>query len=91
MKAFATPYRTAESKDRQPAIVSIVIGGASKIVASIATYPYQVVKTRLQQRDLPIARIDVKNSIEPSVASDKPTKTVPRYNGAIDCALKIWR
>jgi len=38
---------------QQPAWVSVVIGGTSKIVASTATYPYQVVKARLQQREAP--------------------------------------
>eukprot|EP01031_Cornospumella_fuschlensis_P031735 gene31735-38356_t len=34
----------------QPAWVSLILGGGSKIVASTATYPYQVIKSRLQQR-----------------------------------------
>jgi solute carrier family 25 folate transporter 32 len=34
----------------QPGWVSFVTGGASKIVATLATYPYQVVKSRLQQQ-----------------------------------------
>ena len=33
-----------------PAYVTVGLGGASKFVASIATYPYQVIKSRLQQR-----------------------------------------
>lgn len=27
------------------------MGGGAKIIASIVTYPYQVIKSRLQQRD----------------------------------------
>lgn len=29
----------------------MVMGGGAKIIASIVTYPYQVIKSRLQQRD----------------------------------------
>ena len=31
----------------------LVLGAASKVVASTATYPYQVVKARVQQRGAP--------------------------------------
>jgi solute carrier family 25 (mitochondrial folate transporter), member 32 len=34
----------------QPAWVSILLGGVSKIAATAITYPYQVIKSRLQQR-----------------------------------------
>lgn len=29
----------------------MTMGGAAKIIASVVTYPYQVIKSRLQQRD----------------------------------------
>jgi solute carrier family 25 folate transporter 32 len=29
----------------------MLIGGASKVVAAVATYPYQVIKSKLQQRE----------------------------------------
>lgn len=36
--------------DQQAPWVSIFLGGSSKIIASTITYPYQVIKSRLQQR-----------------------------------------
>jgi solute carrier family 25 folate transporter 32 len=35
----------------QPAAVSMFTGAAAKILASTMTYPYQVIRSRLQQRD----------------------------------------
>ena len=35
----------------QPAVVSMFTGAAAKILASTMTYPYQVIRSRLQQRD----------------------------------------
>ena len=29
----------------------MIMGGGAKIIASTVTYPYQVIKSRLQQRD----------------------------------------
>jgi hypothetical protein len=29
----------------------MTMGGAAKVIASVVTYPYQVIKSRLQQRD----------------------------------------
>ncbi len=59
-------------------MVSAVIGGASKVIASVATYPYQVIKSRLQQRE-----IDPANSNGSGVER--------RYKGTIDCIVKIWK
>lgn len=60
----------------QPAWTSVVNGGASKIVASTITYPYQLVKSKLQQRD----------------AINVETQQVERrYTGTLDCVRKVWR
>jgi solute carrier family 25 folate transporter 32 len=51
LKTNAEILRNKNSNEVQPAWVSLVIGAAAKIFASTVTYPYQVVKSRLQQRD----------------------------------------
>lgn len=56
--------------------MSAFSGGASKIVASIATYPYQVVKSRLQQTDILNAESNTFQS---------------KYTGMWDCVVKIWK
>lgn len=43
--------QTQTQQSKQPAIVSIVSGGLSKIIAATITYPYQVIKSRLQHRE----------------------------------------
>ena len=60
----------------QPALISAGIGGASKIVASVATYPYQVIKSKLQQAD--------------TLHSDTNTYRA-KYSSTWDCATQIWR
>lgn len=51
LKTNAEILRNKNSNEVQPAWVFLVIGAAAKIFASTVTYPYQVVKSRLQQRD----------------------------------------
>lgn len=55
------------------------IGGAAKSVATVVTYPYQVIKSRLQQRDT-IVTTDVGE-----------IKRSTKYRGVIDCVVKIAR
>lgn len=53
-----------------------MIGGSSKIIASTITYPYQLVKSKLQQRDGVNASTQL---------------TERRYTGTWDCIKKVWR
>lgn len=61
----------------QPAWISIMMGGLSKIVASTVTYPYQLVKSRMQQRDF--ITIEGTNDLR------------PRYTSNIDCVRSVYR
>ncbi|KAL3812098.1 hypothetical protein ACHAXA_009433 [Cyclostephanos tholiformis] len=60
----------------------LVMGAMSKIVASTATYPLQVMKARLQQRS---------QAIEISETTGEIVITKREYTGVIDCTKKIWR
>lgn len=76
LKVVAERFRLSSEQSQQPAYISAGIGGASKIIASVATYPYQVVKSKLQQTDI--------------LHSDSGEYRA-KYSGSWDCATKIWR
>lgn len=59
--------------------MSMLTGGVAKSVATVATYPYQVIKSRLQQRDNVVT------------SSDGVIQRSSKYRGVIDCVLKIAR
>ena len=41
-----------EMEKKLPPIVSSLLGGCAKLIAGFSTYPYQVVKARIQQREI---------------------------------------
>ena len=61
-----------------------VIGAAAKIIASVTTYPAQVIKTRLQQRE----QAPSFNALTGELKS-KEYQWI-KYRGTIDCAIKIY-
>ena len=46
------------------------------MVASIITYPYQLIKSKMQQKDL----MDSSRNVR-----------IARYSGTWDCIVQIWR
>ena len=60
----------------------LVMGAASKFIASTTTYPLQVIKARLQQRS---------QTIEFSEATGEIIVVKREYLGVVDCIGKIWR
>lgn len=85
LKTLFETFREEKDKSRQPAYVSALLGGSSKIIASTLTYPYQVIKSRLQQRE---QLLQVSSSSSSNLSSATIT---PRYNGTLDCMTKIMR
>lgn len=98
LKKMAENYlsKNSDQQQQQHAFVSMVLGATSKIFASTITYPYQVIKSRLQQRNnapietnriSPEANIDITEMKVDTAAS----KLKPKYKNSLDCMIKIWR
>eukprot|EP01083_Nonionella_stella_P098105 275785_1 len=65
----------------QDSLGYLSMGAVSKILASTATYPVQLIKSRLQQR-----------SQTAELSSSGEVRIVNRhYRGVVDCAGKIWK
>lgn len=58
------------------AVVSTINGSVSKVLASTATYPYQVVKSRMQQR---------------GASFEEHNKLLGGLTGTVDCVRRIYR
>ena len=104
LRTNSTPGSTTD-RILQPAVVSFITGASAKILASTLTYPYQVIRSRLQQRDGPVS-INISSSsnsssssssrngisvLESTPISHPELATGPKYSGTIDCAVKIWK
>jgi len=81
LKSVSVSYDFSTQESQSP-FISALFGGVSKIIAAIVTYPYQVVKSRLQQRD-------VLYSDKLTLGNQEFRHT--KYLGTIDCIKKIWR
>lgn len=72
-----------------------VIGAASKLVATIATYPYQVIKSRLHARQQvnnthPSGASNANsNGILVPSSSTQPGDRVDGYGGSLDCLVRV--
>lgn len=111
---FLSTQRPAGPQQQQEAFNSasqltsghfLVMGAVAKVVASIATYPFQVIKTRLQQRRLnaPSDTVDATSTTGPpekkigssSLKKWKMTEmmhgTRLQYRGVVDCVVKTWK
>mmetsp|Transcript_17640 Transcript_17640/g.15917 ORF Transcript_17640/g.15917 Transcript_17640/m.15917 type:complete len:190 (+) Transcript_17640:452-1021(+) len=77
MKSWLKEYHTTHIySSNQSALESMTLGAISKIIASTITYPYQVIKSRLQQRQI--------------ITSDDNIIT-NKYNNTFDCIVKMYR
>ena len=65
----------------QDSLGYLSMGAVSKIIASTITYPIQVIKSRLQQRNQ-TAEISATGEVE---------IVTREYKGVIDCAGRIWK
>ena len=77
-----TKATTSISERLRDSLGYLVMGAASKFIASTTTYPLQVIKARLQQRS---------QTIEFSEATGEIIVVKREYLGVVDCIGKIWR
>lgn len=88
---MASSFRHEDDKNKQPAWVSLLLGSTSKVVAATVTYPYQVIKSRMQQREFLEAPKIPKVSLGMNIGQINVSESTRRYNGMLDCILKIYR
>ena len=85
LKEYSNSHYKATDSSAVPSWVPIITGGISKIFASTVTYPYQVIKSRLQQRP----------NVEAPGSTNRDLRSMlhgnSKYSGFIDCIQKIWK
>ena len=52
LKKWTSSLSNDKTGNSQPPWVSMLIGSSSKVIAATVTYPYQLIKSRLQQRQM---------------------------------------
>lgn len=67
-----------------PVYLTAALGFMSKLVAATTTYPYQVVKSRLQQREVLVAA-------ETGTGTSSVLRAQAKYRGTLDCMRQIVR
>lgn len=72
-----------------PAQVTMVLGVVSKVTATVMTYPYQVLKSRLQQRDVLVQASEVAASSVGGASASPHMVLRSRYAGVVDCVMHI--
>jgi len=91
LKTMATLVQKRELNDQQPAWVSIMIGGSAKIVASTITYPYQVIKSRLQQREVSLSPTSARyqGMLDCIIKTYRQEGPLGFFRGVVPNALKV--
>ena len=74
---------------KQPAWASALIGGASKIIASTVTYPYQVIKSRIQQREASLGEVRYSGMFDCIVKTWRHEGVFGFLRGVVPNALKV--
>lgn len=78
-----------EGGGKQPAWASVLIGGASKIIASTVTYPYQVIKSRIQQREASFGEVRYSGMLDCIVKTWRHEGLFGFLRGVVPNALKV--
>ena len=66
-----------------------MLGGVSKIVASVATYPYQVIKSKLQQREAELEHHRYRGMIDCGMKIWKSQGFIGFFRGLMPNILKV--